>query len=125
MGVASNGHCHADAAAAALYACGTAFPVANAGVASDGSAYSVVIECASTTGATLNLQRYRNGGSPSNQSVAFAGPTCDELQWLTYTPFSLSATDGALLATAVAGVWLAAWGWRAVIRTLAAGDSPD
>lgn len=125
MGVAASGQCLPTLADAAAYACGTAWPVAATGVDSTGAVTSAVVECASTSGATLTLHRYKNAGAPAIQTLNYAGPPCDELQWLTYSPFGLSATDGALMATAIAGVWLAAWGWKAVTRTLNAGDRED
>ena len=122
MGVAANGRCFPTAEDAAAYACGASYPVAAAGVAPDGTALAVVVECSGTSGSVLNLTRDRNDAA-STGTVAFAGPSCDELEWLTYYPFSLSATDGALIGAAVAGVWLAGAAWRYVTRALHTGDS--
>lgn len=38
-------------------------------------------------------------------------------------PFVLSYEQGAAVSAAVAGVWLAAWAWRAVYRVLDQRDS--
>jgi hypothetical protein len=122
MGVAANGHCLPTLDAAAAYACGSVYPVAAVGIDSTGAAISGLIECTGTSGATMTLHRYKNGGAPTVLSMTYAGPSCDELEWLGYSPFGLSATDGGLMAAAIAGVWLAAWGWKAVARTLNAGD---
>ena len=122
MGVASNGHCFSTVELAAAHACGAAWPVAGVGVDGTGAAVSAIVECSGTTGSTLNLVRYKQGGTPNAFTVGFAGPDCDELEWLTHSPFSLSATDGALIASAVAAVWCAAWACKAVIRTLRTVD---
>lgn len=122
MGIAAHGRCFPTLEDAAAYSCGTSYPVAAAGVAPDGSALSVVVQCEGTTGSVLNLARYRNDvGVPG--TVQFAGPACDELEWLTYYPFSLSATDGALIGGAVASVWLAGAAWRYVTKALHTGDA--
>jgi hypothetical protein len=124
MGVASNGHCLPTAEAAAAYACGTAYPVASAGLAPDGSAVAVMVQCSGVTGTDLDLVRSRNGVSVT-ESLGFAGPTCDELEWLTFNPFGMSVADGALVGGAIASVWCAAVAWKYVTRTLKVGDGGD
>jgi hypothetical protein len=121
VGVAAAGRCFSTVDLAAAYSCGQAFPVANVGVDSTGTVISAVLECASTTGAVMNLSRYKNGGSPQALQVTYAGPPCDELEWMAYNPVGLSAADGSLIAAAVAGVWCAAWAWKYIYRTVWGG----
>jgi hypothetical protein len=121
MGTAANGFCHATAEDAAAHACGTLYPLANVGVAGDGSVVSAVVQCSGATGTTLNLLVSRNGGPDVGESLAFSGAPCDELAWLTYTPFSLTAEQGAILGAAVAAVWGIGWCWKAFRRTLDSG----
>ncbi len=118
MGVAAGGRCFDTADAAAAWVCGSAFPVASVGIDSAGSAYTVTAMCTGVTGTALSIQRVRNGGTPQTQSVTFAGPVCDQLEYLAHNPFGMSAADGALVAAAVAGVWLAGWAWKAIFRTV-------
>lgn len=118
MGTAANGYCHATAELAASHVCGTVYPLASAGVAGDGSAVSVAVQCSGAAGTTLTLHRYRDGVDLGPHTVEFAGAPCDELEWLTHYPFSLSATDGALLGGAIASVWFAGAAWRWVARVL-------
>lgn len=125
MGIAANGFCHATAEDAALHACGTLYPLATAGVAGDGSAVTVLVQCSGVTGTTMNLQRYRDGVDLGSQAVSFVGAPCDEMVWLTYTPFSLTAEQGSILACAVAAVWGIGWCWKAFQRTLNSGVEPE
>lgn len=122
MGVAAGGRCFETADAAAAWVCGSTFPVASVGIDSAGAAYTVTAMCSGVTGSSLTIQRVRNGGTPQSQAVTYTGPSCDPLDYLTASPFSLSAADGGLVAAAVAGVWMAAWAWKAIYRTLGGGS---
>lgn len=122
MGVAANGFCHATAEDAALHACGTLYPQSTVGVAGDGSVVTGLVQCSGVTGTTLSLERYRDGVALSGQTVEFVGAPCDEMAWLTYTPFSLTAEQGSVLACAVAAVWGIGWCWKAFGKTLNAAD---
>jgi aspartate oxidase len=72
----------------------------------------------------MTLTRYLNGNAAAPFSVAYAGAYCDELAFMQFHPFGYSAADGALIGFAVAGVWCAAWGWKALNRTVRQSD-PD
>jgi len=118
MGYAANGFCFDTPDAAAAYACGHDYPVMSSMVDGTGHPASVVIECTASTGNSLTLQRDVNGAVDGVSTLALTSPACDETEYLTYHPFSLSATDGALIGAAIVSTWLVGFGWRAVIRTL-------
>lgn len=122
MGVAANGFCHATAEDAALHACGTLYPLSTVGVAGDGSVVTAVVQCSSVSGTAMTLERVRDGVSLGDQTVAFVGAPCDEMVWLTYTPFSLTAEQGSVLACAIVAVWGVGWAWKAIAKTLNAAD---
>jgi len=62
--------------------------------------------------------------------VAASGAACTSLVVLSAdeyanwqnNPLNLSGSDGLLISAAVIGVWGAAFGWRALARTLNIGD---
>jgi hypothetical protein len=118
MGYAANGFCFDTPDAAASYACGHDFPVVSSFVDGTGHPASVVVECTASSGNTLTLQRDVNGAVDGVSSLAITSMLCDETEYLTYHPFSLSATDGALIGSAVVTCWLVGWGWRAVAAVL-------
>ena len=118
MGYAANGFCFETPDAAAAYACGHDYPLASVMVDATGHPASVVVECTSSSGNVLTLQRDVNGAVDGSSTLALTAPACDETDWMTYTPFSMSATQGAEVAAAVMGVWLVGWGWRAIYSAL-------
>lgn len=118
LGVASSGACLPTLADAAAHACANAYPVATTGVDSGGAVIQGLTVCSGTTGATLNLLRYKNSGNPASQPVTYAGPACDLDSYLDGRPWALSITDAGLLGTAILAVWATAWGWKALARVL-------
>ena len=118
LGVASSGACLPTLADAAAHACANAYPVASTGVDSTGAVISGLVVCAGTAGSTLNLQRFKNGGSPSNVAVTYAGPACNLDSYADSRPWELSVTDAGLLGTAILAVWVTAWGWKALARAI-------
>jgi hypothetical protein len=91
------------------------------GIDSTGAVISALLECTGTTGTTLNLARYKNGGTAQTLQASFAGPACDEVEWMAFNPAGLSVADGSLVGGAVVGVWCAAWAWKYVYRTVWGG----
>ena len=118
MGYAANGFCFETPDAAAAYACGRDFPQVSSFVDGTGHPASVVMECTGSTGNVLTIQRDVNGAVDGSSTLALTAPACDEMEWHTFYPFSWSASDGALVASAIVGSWLVAWGFKAVYRTL-------
>lgn len=118
MGYAANGFCFDTPDAAAAYACGHEYPVASAFVDASGQPASLVLECTSTSGNVLTIQRDVNGAVVGTSSLALTAPACDVTEWMTYSPFSMTAEQGAVVSAAVLGVWLAGWGWRAIYSVL-------
>ena len=114
MGYAANGFCFDTPDAAAAYACGHDYPLASTMVDGTGHPSSVLIECTQSVGNVLTLQRDVNGAVDGTSSLALTAPACDEMEWHTFYPFSWSAADGATVASAIVGVWLVAWGWKAI-----------
>ena len=123
MGYAANGWCFETPDAAAAYACGHDYPLASTMVDGTGHPASVVIECTASTGNVLTLQRDVNGAVDGTSTLALTAPACDEAEWHTFYPFSWSASDGALIGSAIVGAWLVGWGWKALARTLGWGSS--
>ncbi len=123
MGYAANGFCFDAPDAAAAYACGHDYPLASVMVDAGGNPASVVIECTSSTGNVLTLQRDVNGAVQGTSTLALTAPACDVDEWHTFYPFSWSAADGLTVAYAVAGAWLVGWGARMAVRALGVGDS--
>lgn len=118
MGYAANGFCFDTPDAAAAYACGHDYPLAAALVDSAGHPASVVLECTGAVGNVLTIQRDLNGAVDGASTLALTAPACDATEWHTYYPFSWSASDGAVVASAVLAVWAVAWGWKAVYLVL-------
>lgn len=118
MGYAANGFCFDTPDAAAAYACGHDYPLASVMVDGAGNPASVLIECTSSIGNVLTLQRDVDGAVVGSSTLALTSPACDTLEWHTYYPFSWSAGDGAVVAGAVLGVWAIGWGWKAVYAVL-------
>lgn len=123
MGFAANGFCFDTAEAAAAYACGKDFPVVSVVVDASGAPASVVVECTGSASNQLQLQRDVNGSAVGTSLLPLNPPACDVTEWHTYYPFSWSATDGATVAAAIAGVWFVGWGIRMAIRALHLGGS--
>ena len=48
--------------------------------------------------------------------------SADEFANWQNNPLNLSASDGLLYSAAIVGVWAAAFGWRALVRTLNNND---
>jgi hypothetical protein len=117
MGAASGGFCHVDAAAAAAYYCASAFPQLQNGS---------VVSCSGTSGTTLTLGVSTIPAGCTGTCTPTTGTlqitpsviACDQTDWLRFNPLSLSAADGLLIATAVVGLWLAAWAIKAAARAL-------
>ena len=120
MGYAANGFCFDTPDAAAAFACGHDYPLSAAMVDATGNPASVLIECTASAGNVLTLQRDVNGAVQGSSTLALTAPACDETDWMTYQPFSMSATTGTEVALAVCAVWFAAWGWKAVYAVLRA-----
>lgn len=113
MGVTALGRCHASQADASAFYCAAAFPQT--------SGLSVV-SCSASSGASLSLAITTvpatcSGactGTSGTLSVTPAWQSCDETAWLQYYPLSMSASDGALIAAAIVGLWLVAAVWNYV-----------
>lgn len=118
MGYAANGFCFDDAASAAAYACGHDYPLASVMVDATGHPASVVVECTGTVDNVLTLQRDVNGAVDGTSTLALTAPACDVMEWHTFYPFSWSASDGAVVGSAVLFAWSVAWGWKAVYAVL-------
>jgi hypothetical protein len=119
MGTAAFGRCHASAADALSYYCAAAFPQ---------TAGASVYSCTGVTGGALNfsVSTLTCSGSSCTTSTGTASVTpglvaCDQSDWLQYYPLGLSATDGALVASAITLVWMSAAGWR-YLRSVLRGD---
>lgn len=81
-----------------------------------GSAYRLT--CAGTdSSGSLILTKSIDGASPQSLTVQTQFAACD---WADFpsNPAALTPTDGALVGAAVASVWLAAWAWKAIYKTL-------
>jgi hypothetical protein len=85
-----------------------------------------VVSCSGVTGSSLTLSVSSIPASCTGSCAPTSGTltvtpalvSCDELEWLKFTPVNLSAADGTAIAVAVAAVWIIAWVWRALARTL-------
>lgn len=112
MGYAYNDYCHSTVQEASQQVCANAYPVqAQAG----GVLY--VSSCGGATGDQLSITTTANGSPTASFSVPVSFNSCT---WSDYpsSPAHLSPVDGAAVAAAIAAVWLAAWGWRAVYEML-------
>lgn len=118
MGYAANGFCFDTPDAAAAYACGHDYPLVSVGVDAAGNPAAVVVQCTSSAGAVLTLDRSFNGVSVGTAALTLSSPACDVTEWQTFYPFSFSAVDGATVGAAVLGCWGVAWGWKAVYAVL-------
>ena len=118
MGYAANGFCFDTVDAAASYACGHDFPVVASMVDGSGHPATVVTECTSSAVNVMTLQRSVNGLVDGTSSMALTSPGCDVMEWHTFYPFSWSASDGAVVGSAVLFAWSVAWGWKAVYAVL-------
>ena len=61
----------------------------------------------------------------SGECTGLVALTASEFQHLNHNPFNLSNEDGILIAAAVSAVWIAAWCWKALIRTLNSDGDPQ
>lgn len=118
MGYAYNSFCHATVQEAALQACANAYPVASI------EAGAVVVAACSgvdASGAQTVVKTVDGVAAPSVSVPAYFA-SCE---WETFpsNPAHLSPLDGALVAGAVATVWLSAWGFKAVRYVLQDHDN--
>lgn len=117
MGFATGGFCHDTIDQAAAYDCGAKFPQ----VWGSGDSL-VVVTCSGESGGVLSLSKSFDGSTGSPFTLAPSYSECVQSDWLTYTPFSLSAANGGALAGAICALWLAAWGYRMVRKTISDRD---
>lgn len=117
MGYALGGVCHASLEAAALHACGSHFPVA-------GDAGALTSCSAASSGGVLTLVRTMPDGTSDTWTQALTAPPCNWADWPT-SPAYLSPTDGAIVAGAVASVWITAFIWRSLRSVLGDQGEPD
>jgi hypothetical protein len=118
MGFALHGFCHSTITQASTQACANQYPVAGVVSGSLGTSVAAVISCEGVaTDGALQLQKRHDGALVSSFTQAMAYPPCD---WADFpsNPAALTPTDGALVGAAVASVWLAAWAWKAIYKTL-------
>lgn len=117
VGAAALSRCFADASAALSNLCAAGYPV----VAATG-----VVSCTSSSATSLVLSvstipaGCSGTCSPTVGSVTIT-PTlraCDETDWLSYYPLSLSVADGLIVSGAIASVWIIAWVWRSLVAAL-------
>jgi len=113
MGFAHGGLCFPTQSAAALHECGTDYPVF---VQSGTTMYSTVCSGLAANQTSLALRPFTNAtqGTLYNRPTFY--PACDESEWLSYQPWSMSTADSVLISAAVIGVWLLAAGWRSIRR---------
>lgn len=113
MGYSTGGFCHPTLTAAAQYDCGTHYPV----VWGSGDSL-VVVACSSASEAGLVLSKSFDGGASIPFGVSAVYAECSQTEWMTYTPFSLSASDGIAVVSAVLSVWFIAASYRWVRKAL-------
>lgn len=121
MGFAYRDWCYSTQASAAAKLCADSYPVNS--INSSGSL--VTVNCTGVDSSSdLLLSKSIDGSSSTGMTVQTAFSPCS---WSDYpsSPAALSPTDGAIVAGAVATVWIAAWAWKAIYRTLDDTGSDD
>lgn len=118
VGFAAAGRCFPTATEAAAYVCGASFPVTTSS-----TTVASVWSCMSSTSTALNLRRNQSGSIVNlDQSVTVSFSSCETTDWAAYYPFGLTVSDGLLVGGAVATVWIGAFVWKALRRTLGERD---
>lgn len=123
MGFVSLGVCHATVLDAAKYVCGVSYPTTPITV----GAYAVQYQCSGASSTALTLKRVSfpnvsGTASTANITVPFQAVACDPDSF-GGNPFALSLGEGALISSAVLGVWAIAACWRELAAFVLGGYS--
>lgn len=113
MGTWANGTCFPDKNAAAAAICSGTHGVSDAGVTRCDGVASVGPYWGSIWLNTTSV----DGLTESTLEYAVPLVSCDVTTSPNF-PFDLSASDGALIAAAIVGVWMLGWGFKALALTL-------
>jgi len=120
MGFAYRDYCYSTQVSAAAKLCADSYPVNSINGGS-----LVTVNCSGVNDSSqLILSKLVDGASSSGITVSTEFPACS---WSDYpsSPVALTPTDGAIVAGAVAAVWISAWAWKAIYRTLDYSGSDD